>query len=113
MNYVEKQEINKISDIFAGTASLSIPFFRHANEILLNDKYKFLFYYLSVYTKSLNSDSSLELQYAINEINSAELYKGQIFEKYSHGVNTSFFGEKDSIKIDSIHKYLHENKIFF
>lgn len=113
MNYVDKQEINKIADIFAGTASLSIPFFRHANEILLNDKYKFLFYYLSVYTKSLNSDSTLELKYAIDEINNSELYKGQIFERYSHGVNTSFFGEKDSIKIDSVHKYLHENKLFF
>lgn len=113
MSHVDKQEINKIADIFAGTASLSMPFFRHAKEITLNDKYKFLFYYLSVYTKKLNSDSALELKFAIDEIKNVELYKGGVYNNFSSGIKKSFFGERDAVKIDSIHKYLHENKIFF
>lgn len=110
MQYVKKEELNKVTDIFAGTASLSIPFFRHANEILLNDKYKFLYYYLSFYTKLFKGDLGVELKYAFETIKNIELYKGNIYEWYSHSGKTCFFGKNDAIKIDSIHKYLYENK---
>lgn len=110
MKYVDREEVNSIADVFAGTASLSIPFFRHANQIRLNDKCAFLFYYLSFYTKYLSNDLVIELEYELDKIKNIDLYKGFIYNQYTDRPNVSFFGKNDAIKIDSIHKYLNENK---
>lgn len=110
MRHIDREEVNSIADVFAGTASLSIPFFRHANQIRLNDKYTFLFYYLAFYTKYLSNDLFIELEYELEKIKDIELYKGLVYNQYTNGLKKSFFGENDAIKIDSIHKYLNENK---
>lgn len=107
-SYVDMSEINKIGDLFAGTASLSTPFFRHANEILLNDKYKFLYYYLCFYTNRLEKDFEIESKYFFKILKNMDLYKGGIYENYVENKEYAFWGKNDAIQIDSVHKYLHD-----
>lgn len=111
MRHIDREEINNVADVFAGTASLSIPFFRHASQVRLNDKYTFLFYYLAFYTKYLSNDLFIEMEYELEKIKDIELYKGFIYNQYTSSLKKSFFGENDAIKIDSVHKYLNENKV--